>query len=59
MEQSLADRGDGKEQIDTKVRGVHLTDRQLRPLPSVPLVYDLGISVSGKIQPLNKIDAHS
>ena len=26
MEQSLADRGDGKEMIDTKVGGVHSTD---------------------------------
>ena len=31
MEQSLADRDDGEEVIDTKVGGVHSTDKDLRP----------------------------
>ena len=31
MEQSLADRGDREELIDTKVGGVHLTDEDLWP----------------------------
>ena len=30
MEQSLADIGDGEELIDTKVMGVHSTDKDLR-----------------------------
>ena len=42
MEQSLADRGDGEELIDTKFGGVHLTDKDLR---RIPLVYDMGISL--------------
>ena len=32
MEQSLADRGEGEELEDTKVGGVHSTDKDLRPL---------------------------
>ena len=31
MGQSLADRGDGEELIDTNVGGVHATDKDLRP----------------------------
>ena len=31
MEQSLADRGDGEDLIDTKVLGVHTTDNKLQP----------------------------
>ena len=31
MEQSLEDSGDGEELIDTKVEGVHSTDKGLRP----------------------------
>ena len=31
MEESLADRGDGEERIDTKVGGVHLMDKNLQP----------------------------
>ena len=31
MEQSLADRGDEEEFIDTKVEGVHSTDSQQQP----------------------------
>ena len=31
MEQSLADRGDGAEQIDTNVGGVHSTDGRQQP----------------------------
>ena len=31
MEQSLADRSDGEEQIDTKVGGVHSTDGRQQP----------------------------
>ena len=31
MEQTLAERGDGEQLIDTKVDGVHLTDKDLRP----------------------------
>ena len=31
MGQSLADMGDGKELIDTKIGGVHSTDSQLQP----------------------------
>ena len=30
MKQSLADRGDGEELIDTKLGGVHSTDSQLQ-----------------------------
>ena len=30
MEQSLADRGDGEELMDTKVVGVHTTDSRLQ-----------------------------
>ena len=30
MEQSLADKGDGEELIDTKFRGVHLMDSRLK-----------------------------
>ena len=31
MEQSLADRGDEEEVIDTKIEGVHSMDKDLRP----------------------------
>ena len=44
MEQSLADRGDGEELIETKVGGVHSTDSRLRP-SSVPLLCDMDLSL--------------
>ena len=31
MEETLADKGDGEEWIDTKVGGVHLTNSRLQP----------------------------
>ena len=40
MEQTLADRGDGEELIDTKVE---VCAFRLLALTSVPLVYDMGI----------------
>ena len=42
MKQTLADRHDGEEMIDTKLGGVHLTDKEL---PSMPLVGDMGIGL--------------
>ena len=35
MEQNLADRGDGEELVDIKGGSVHLTDKDLRPMPQV------------------------
>ena len=43
MEQSLADRGDGEELIDTKFGSVHSTNSQLRPPPTISLVYGMVI----------------
>ena len=45
MEQSLADRGDGGELIDTKISGVHLTGSQLQPSQVCLYVYDMGIGL--------------
>ena len=43
MEQSVADRDNGEELIDTKVGGVHSTAPM--SLPDMLLVYDMGISM--------------
>ena len=43
MEQSLVDRGDGVEQIESKVGSIRSTDSLLRPY--MPLVYDIVLSM--------------
>ena len=59
MEQSLKDRGDGKEVIDTKLGGVHSTDSRLQPSKaSIPPAYDMGTGLP-IILNLERINAHA
>ena len=43
MEQSLADRGDGQELIDTKIEGVDSTDKVSWPSQTIRLVCNMGL----------------
>ena len=45
MEQSLSDRGEGEELIDTKVWGYAFDGQPTTVLPSMPLVYDMDKSL--------------
>ena len=42
MQQRFEDRGDGDEQIDTKVEGVHFDRQPTIALPNTSLVYTMG-----------------
>ena len=48
MEQSLGDQGDGEELIDTKVEGVHSTDRRQQPSQLCPycVVWPIMLEIS-------------
>ena len=63
MEQSLADKGDGEELIDTKVGEVHSTDCRLQPFPNMLQAYDMGTfpaDYAVKFQILNgSMDTHA
>ena len=42
---NFTDRGDGEELLDTKVGGVHSTDKEQRPSKCMPLLCDFGLSL--------------
>ena len=61
MEQSLADRCDGDELIDTKLGGVLSTDNRLQPSKAILqcLIWALAFLLCGKILSLDLIDEHT
>ena len=62
MKESLADRGDGEELIDSKFGGVHLTDNRLQPSQvhmSPASDVGTGLLIGCKFLNLDRIDSHS
>ena len=58
MEQSFTARGDGEKLIDTKVGGVHLADKELRPFTLVSRLVSIRPSQSPLSDKLCSMSVH-